>query len=371
MIVRNFQILCLTLGLLTIGVGAVAIASETPPEQPPADPVLHDRIMEAAVHGGRLWLRGPDSLVSFKVNGGDRKVHFTADVESMAVGGGAVWVLRGSKDTPRSYSILRLTDGEFRPFASFQTQGKDPADGVRFRDRLDWIIGLVFTNGAIAVLTDTKMREWDIASVRMRERPLTMNNPFMGPLSQTSLAMTRDGAAIYIGYNRGEWGGELERIDLRTGKATTIRSTLRDVYVSNITGLVADPERANCMIASMGESHLGLTSGGVIRACGDKPDRILRSSISLRIFDDTPREVEEPIFALTAARNGCWAAGIGHVFHYVAGKWQTLPMPELANENGIWMSRSIPGLLILSTDLNRAHAVSANTPLIVSIEPAP
>lgn len=110
--------------------------------------------------------------------------------------------------------------------------------------------------------------------------------PEGGRWSRTSLAATIPGFAtaahdgedtVYVGYNLGEWGGGLRRIDLATGAIQFVSATAAGhrLQSASIIALAPDHGRPGCIIVVEGLQHLGLRRGSVSRLCGDQVEELL------------------------------------------------------------------------------------------------
>ena len=192
---------------------------------------------------------------------------------------------------------------------------------------------------------------WRRASISESE-PLS---PFRFGVPAT--AMSSDGRDLYLGYNRGEWGGELARLDLTTGRK--IR-----VVDGNITALIPDPGHAGCVIASEGVVHMIMAQGSVARVCRTGSEAIYSRALT-KEESEFPNN-KEPIWALAPdTKGGFWAAGFS-LHHFLAdGQREDRPGPAYSDQQGVMISRVISGLTLVLTDSNRRFQVSGNTPLII------
>jgi hypothetical protein len=91
-------------------------------------------------------------------------------------------------------------------------------------------------------------------------------------------AAAHDGeGSVYVGYNLGEWGGGLRRIDLATGAIQFVTATAagQRLQSASIIALGPDHGRPGCIIVVEGLQHLSLRRGSVSRLCGDQVEELL------------------------------------------------------------------------------------------------
>ena len=83
--------------------------------------------------------------------------------------------------------------------------------------------------------------------------------------------------ALYVGYNLGEWGGGLRRIELSTGaiQFVSAASAGQPLQTSSIIAVARDPGRPGCIIVVEGLQHLGLRRGSVSRLCDDIVEEVI------------------------------------------------------------------------------------------------
>ena len=128
------------------------------------------------------------------------------------------------------------------------------------------------------------------------------------------------------------------------------------------------------MLASVGLSHMMMQTGRASRVCGAQVEVL---------FEPKPPpppaapEGQVWVFWPTGDRPMDWRAPIqvelgstpGRL-HRVTGS-QTAPvnLPKLTRFGGFYLSRDLPGMIVLATDVNWAVSTSGYTPLLVPITP--
>lgn len=364
------RVLPVWLALLALH-GSTALA-QPEQQQPPSDPLLHDRIAEGLYFDDRLWLRGAQidpqpsgvgALVSLQLSEPARTAHFENGVVDIDAADGQLWVLREVAPSSRRFDILVWSGGAFEQVG-------------RFEDPRDYPIALIARAKQIVIpmsasvrILDKASRNWSVVKLR--------GTPTLG--IDMSVAMVRDDGALYLGANRGEFGGALERIDLTTGAITKLerRDNARlcagplNSDCDPVTAVIADPDRPECVLASIGLAHLGYLKGRVVRVCGDTISVAFEKKV-VRGTDTVGRPIEmtDPIFDLAPAPHGYWAIGGTNIYRIENGAVSEHPLPKTEAVQGTQLSRELPGTIVVATDINWAASVSGYTPLIVSTEAA-
>ena len=131
-----------------------------------------------------------------------------------------------------------------------------------------------------------------------------------------------------------------------------------------VTAVIPDPTDGRCVIASIGLRHIVLELGRVLRVCGT----------SVSVISELPCARQPPnghcslgIFGLARDSTGFWTVSGGALYHFRGDTIdQHESIPKLQHRAGIAYSEAIPGLLIVSTDINWRKSVSGPTPLIGS-----
>jgi hypothetical protein len=336
-------------------------AQTEPPKN--ADPILGDRIVHALNFGGRLWLQGNGSLVSFRISGGDRKVAFSGGVVDVRVEGGELWVVRTAQGQASRYVVSISKGGAFADTAAL-TAKKDDEPFAVARDAGDPV---VVTHDALFRYHDAR---WKPFPLKGQGRRVFFGN--------ASVAEPQLGGDLYLGFNRGEWGGGLSRINLATGAVSEVgpcdpeapQGCKLALAAATITDVIADPVRKDCVLAAEGLLHMGMSLGKVARVCGQRVELVFERPYQEPLPNGGGFDAEtEAVFGIGAARDGSvWAATWKGVYRINGATVRAFPLPRMSQENGVFLSRAIPGVLLVRTDLNWAHSVSGYTTLLVPTE---
>jgi hypothetical protein len=342
-----------------------------PPQRPPGgDRVLGERIAKGIAFDGRLWVRGTmrnrgdasGGLVSFGITDSSRKVHFEGGVVDIAKSDHDLWILR-QRDEDGRFVVAAWRGGHFQDLTEFE---RSPDDAP---------LALMSSASSPTVLSGMTVRylandeTWHVVQLKGKLRSGVA----------VSAASPQEGESIYIGFDVGEWGGGLQRVDLKTGAVSDIeRRDTKDLCAGPlnqacdpITGVIPDPQNKACVLASVGLVHLFHSNGRILRVCGT--DVALVSEIL--IPDDKGigskwRQTEAFYGLAPSAEGGFWAITYRALYRFDATgkKEKEYTLPKLESVSGLHLSRALPDVIVLQTDLNWAVSTSGYTPLVVPLE---
>ena len=343
---------------------------------PEGDPVLGYRIAEGVVFDDKLWLRGgsgiyPEStggLVSFQLSDWSRAVAFKSDVIDIERSSDALWVLHRLPGSRYAHTITQFKNGAPQEIAKFSGS------------RIDQPIALLINDDSPIIVSQSSVRTWRpttrtwrVTNVRGRLQSAT------GFAVNSSVGMPTSGRTIYVGYDAGEWGGGMQSVDLETGALSRIEKrdpSKRYFYggplegaLDPVTGIVPDPTRQDCILASIGLFHLGTSSGRIVRVCGTEVEVAFEN---LEEFEYPAGKfvVSEAFYGIAPASGATyWAVGITGLYRFTNGAStpEKIELPRLVPMDQIYLSRDIPGAIILRTNINWAVSTSGYTPLVVSL----
>lgn len=360
------------LALLIVWVPVVGGSAQPRPQpQPKSDPVLGERIAEGVVLDGRLWLRGTlgknslgdrsGGLVSFGTADQSRQVHFEKGVIALGKDGHDLWVLRQSSSNQRRFIVSVWRNRSFEDVGDFKSSDRDVP------------LALLNNSGIITVLTEETIRVFSTGRG-------WSSVPLKGKLRlgvQMAIASPAGGGSAYLGINKGEWGGGLQKVDLQTGEITNIERRdgkgLCDGPLNSdcdpVTGVIPDPQTKECVLASIGLVHLFTSKGRILRVCGEKVTVISEKAVITEKGDN--QKMTEAFFGLApAADRGYWAITWRALYRFDADGNQKgdYPLPKLRPVSGIYLSNELPGAVVVRTDVNWSVSTSGYTPLVIPLE---
>jgi hypothetical protein len=333
--------------------------------------VLGERIADGTILDGRLWLRGTlgknslgdrsGGLVSFGMVDQSRRVHFKKGVIALIKDGSDLWVLRHSSSHKGTFIASVWRNDSFEDVGEFKSSEKDTP------------LALLKNDSALTVLTDETIRVfspghgWNSMPLKGKLRPGV----------QMAIASPMVGGSAYIGINRGEWGGGLQRVDLRTGDVTNIERDDGNGQCDGplnsdcdpVTGVIPDPQMKECVLASVGLVHLFMSEGRILRVCGEKVTVVSEKPVSSNNVDE--RKMTEAFFGLApAVDGGYWAITWRSLYRFDASGNEKgdYPLPKLQSVRGIYLSHELPGAVVVRTDVNWSVSTSGYTPLVIPLE---
>lgn len=320
---------------------------------------------EIAVIGDVLWMRTYGGRIGRVPLKGGEPLFFISDAVDMQPSGEDMLVLRKSDPGP-IYEIDALRGTILSPVTELKLGADDEPRAM------------AAGGGQVAVLTWRGLYRGPVGG------PLTFvevapDESEMG-FGTVSAALTADGATLYIGVTRGEWGGTFRRIDLQSGKAQTLAGRkgrfcpwdpqqldgCGGVLAGAVNALLPDPGRADCVIAAGGSSHMGIVHGELTRVCPNGYETLFSRRVT-----DSPWKSKtdtEPFFALSPATGGgWWAASDRSLVRFDArGRAKRQAMPDIRPFGRLFAGK-VPGLLVVATDAQRRSAVMPGSPLIAAV----
>lgn len=235
---------------------------------------------------------------------------------------------------------------------------------TRPRSRLcnifSWKQEMIVLTAASIMRYSSEKKEWK--QVKLSER-------FMN--AHSSSAVITSSGIIYLGYNHGEFGGNMERICVETGSITNLKwatelgsevklvNLFGDIRESQplyyqdlstpVTGIIVDPSDPDKIIYSLGMQHMGFEHGGIFK---------LHHTEKELIFGETA------VYDLRSNGKSFFAATSISLLEYGNGKQRSIDLGIFRNFGGVWISTPAPGVAVVLTDMNRAVSLCGLTPLL-------
>lgn len=302
-------------------------------------------------------------LVSFGISDNSRTVHFNAGLLDIAKSDHDLWILRKAAED-RRFVVAVWRGNRFEDLSEFQLSAQDaPLALLRSADS-----PAVLSVQAVHYLASDKT--WHVVQLKGKIRSGV----------EVSVASPQEDDSIYVGINVGEWGGGLQRVDLRTGAVTEIErrdtKNLCDGPLNRecdpVTGVIPDPQNRECVLASVGLVHLGHSNGRILRVCDSRVT--LLSEILIpgdKNKSSTKWGCTEAFYGLAPSPDGgFWGITYRalYLFDATGNRKQEYTLPKLESVSGIHLSKVLPGVIVLQTDVNWAVSTSGYTPLVVPLE---
>ncbi len=327
------------------------------------DADLGHALVEGVADVDNIWLRGSSGkVVRFARSTGDRKI-IAENVVDLLRDDDHLWALarRGATD---NYYIVDLFDpdsaaaigSEQRPGDPYLHPGED-AEGQ--------VLGLVTWPGLERPVIVSQRRIVPLASGGARQRLAAS----LGPHGHLSAA---NGRSLYVGYDRGEWGGGLRRVDLQSGAISFVTGEVEkpcegvlDPACAPIVGLFPDRQSPGCLIVGSGISHLGSSRGNVYRVC-DSAVEVIFSTPTPAVGDRWMMGPQPwPLDGLFEVSNGWVGTSRDRYFRSYGTRVEERPMPKFRDWAGLQISDEADGVLFLVSAC--CWGASGNPPLYRAI----
>ncbi len=332
--------------------------------------MLGRRIAKGIVSDGRLWLRGTEvsrkggagGLVSLSLADDSRKVHFQRGVLDIEKSSHDLWILRQPSPDVQEFIVAVWRNGAFEDLARFTSSDKD--EPIVLLNSAG--SPAVLSRGALRVLSE-EHHDWRVIELKGQLR--------WGV--QVSVASPKSGKGIYVGVNRGEWGGGLQQVDLQTGVVRNIERRDTKELCSGplnsdcdpVTGVISDPQNNDCVLATVGLVHLDISQGRILRVCGGRVTPISEKPATGGIGGKM--KMTEAFYGLAPAEDGgFWGLTWRALYRFAPGGTQEreYQLPKLKPVSGVYLSRDLPGVIVVLTDVNWAVSTSGYTPLLIPLE---
>ena len=342
--------------VLFVAIFAFAMLATAAKAQQWSDSDLGRVVVEGAADARHLWLRGEHGvLVRFDRQTGERTV-LGRGFADLLPDGGRLWTVSKAEGA-REIIISDLRAPE-RPPIRFYPDGEP--------------IGL-FTSGSDrpGLLTTSHVLRPEPG--RWRRWPLAAE---LQPYAH--VAVGADGR-LYVGYNRGEWGGGLRRVDPDVGSIVFVSETSDELCggqinpdCAPIVGVFPDPEQPACMIAGTSLAHMSSRRGQVLRICGDRITPVFADPLpptpgGLNLPNQT-----WPFDSLVPTHDGWIAVSQDRYARSLSGSVEMQPTPPLKDWSGLRISDERDGVLFVLAACcwGSGNPLTSHRLLAIPVEPA-
>jgi len=114
-----------------------------------------------------------------------------------------------------------------------------------------------------------------------------------------------------------------------------------------------------------------ISHGRILRVCGKDVSLVFQKANTVDGFNGGKWEEMEAFFGLVPATDGgFWAISSEALYRFFADatKKEEYSLPQLKPVSGIYVSRELPGVIVVRTDANWAVSLSGHTPLIIPLD---
>jgi hypothetical protein len=334
-----------------------AFGAELEPDRPGQE----SSITRAVFAGNRLWLLTDAGTLSSIEEGSPDSIdaELPEPVFDLWVQEGAPAILTGRRGGGGDWTLRLWAEGEWKTQAHIRTRG-------------DSLIGAAAYGGSTTLLTRHRLIE--VSDHRQREVPVAWSNEWrLGGIA--SILVTR--RSVLVGINNGEWGGELKRVDRRTGAVSSIDSRLSGERCGQapspecdpVNAIVEEPGKRDCAVLAVGLVHM-MTQGGIFEVCGNAVRALYTRPVR---WDSAGKAVPSsdaystlPFFGASAVGQDLWAVGLDGIYKVGAGgAAMVTPLPAFQRIGGVSVSFALPGVVLVLTDVNQRRSLSGSVPLMV------
>jgi hypothetical protein len=284
----------------------------------------------------------------------------------------AEWVLR-----------RRDGDGAWKTTARVPTQGDDLVAAASTGAGT-----MVLTRGRVIAGTPISEASRDLIVHRGLVIALAENKQTAAPLSQflyaKPVAATHaTPTAVFVGFDKGEWGGGLQRIDRQTGAVVSIEQKdwgqpcygPLDSACDPVNGIATAPWDPGCVVATIGLLH-GMGRGRIVEVCdgvvrrlyvkaSSRYGRVGKKAPAAGSSDPDPNP-SVAFFGLVRTGDVLWAAGDDGLYQIRADRTvHAMPLPAFTRVGDISVSFDLPELILVLTNIEKSRIGAGAVPLLV------
>lgn len=293
------------------------------------DPDLGQAMIEGVATAQFLWLRGSSrKVVRFDRRTGERSVAADGVIDILA-DGPHLWALTAVNENE---AILKDIRGPGAPDRRLYHEGTP--------------LALFPAGTGPGVLTDTTIllpaaEDWSRRRMAARLDIGAHVSPLIGD-------------ALFVGYDKGEWGGGLRRIDVSAGTVSIVREISDELCggrlnpeCSPVVGVVADPDHERCVLAGASLAHLSGRYGEILRVCGEDITSVFADPLPVDRGGFALPGQTWPFDSLVPVHDGWIAVGQDRFARSRGGAVATADVPPLRPWAGLHVSDALDGVIFV------------------------
>jgi hypothetical protein len=307
-------------------------------------------ISNAVFANSQLWLLTDAGVISSITEGSDSQIDIPIPEPAFAlwVQDGEPALVTGERRDGKYWTLRKWNHGAWTESIKVATNG-------------DEFLGIGASDGAVTLLTSRRMI--DIAG--SNKRSVALNWPRKQTGGITSVLVTRDN--LLVGFNLGEWGGGLRRIDRKTGIVSIVeRKASGDLCSGTLTsdcdpvnGIAVEPWNENCAVIAIGLVHM-MAHGSIAEVCGSRVKRLYVKPYPDEVYSTVP------FFGVRATGGDLWAISTDGIYQIGAdGVAKISALPAFRQIGNVSVSFELPHLVLVLTNVNQRRAVSGSVPMMV------
>jgi hypothetical protein len=296
-------------------------------------------IWRAAFAGDTLYLLSQDGSLSTIVLGRQERLDagFPNPVFDLWAQSGVPYVISCDSKTCANWTLNRQSGGSWTTAATIETEG-------------DEYVAAAHNGSRVAIITSRRVIEF------IDDKAIA--NTLSAPLRKwraTSAHLMGD--YVLVGYYGGEWGGGLERVELRTGTVRQIESKVAgdtcegplNTECDPVNGIAEEPWNPECAAVAVGLIHF-VPHGRIVEVCGDRLKRLFFKPTS-RNRSGTDTFETEAFFGLVSRGNSLLAAGTQGIYKIGSnGETTFIRYPKLHAVGGVYVSFDVSDVALVASD---------------------
>ncbi len=321
------------------------------------------RFTRAFMVHGILWLLSDSGGVSSVPLDGDARtpVALPGPALDLCVSHGAPVAIIGKRTDDWTWRVVSWTGQGWAPKAELRTYG-------------DRLLGLACDEDHLSVLTSRRIFELGKGQSQVVRLSGDFRTDGIAGFGARS-TIYGVGGQIFVGFNAGEWGGGMSRIDRKSGEVHDLGRTADGQFIGEpITDFATEPWKPDCVAVAAGLVHFE-PSGAIFEVCGDHVRLLYARAFSgdqsaatnLNASGDAKESYPSvAFFGVESSGDRLWAAGIDGLYRFGAGGAEkVIPWPKFKVIAGVCVSFDVAGFVLVLTNANQRFSISGSTPLLV------
>jgi hypothetical protein len=317
------------------------------------------RIKRAVYAEGKLWLLTEKGQLSTIREGENRRFDERSPLPSLDICVQNGHPVEAACETAEcdTWSIRRHLD------AGWSLVDYVKSEGEKF-------VALECESESVGILTSRSF----IQSIESRQTSISLTDQFSPYVSSMQLLVIA--SELFVGLDRGEWGGGLRQISLHSGPVVTVGRRASDEICSGplntncdpVTGIAVEPWKPQCAVIAIGLMHL-MAHGRLDEVCGDTvrslysrlPEGEWATAERRKIIDSIP------FYGLVNAQNALWTVGLDGIYRIEeTGVTRIASLPKYESVDGVKVNFDFPDLVLLLETISSPRPEDGAVPMIVA-----
>jgi hypothetical protein len=310
-------------------------------------------ISRAVYFDSKLWLLTDAGTVSNIAEGSNSQlaVPLPEPAAEMGIYDGELMVLTEARHDGKSWTLRKWSHASWAVVATIP------------RDQDD-IVGIGSSGKTIVLLTTRRMIDLGSGD----QKGIALKWPKERTAGITSVLVKAD--SVLVGFNAGEWGGGLRRIDRKTGEISTFGRKAENEPCAGalnsecdpVNGIALEPWNEGCEVVAIGLIHM-MAHGSIVEVCGSAIRTIYSKPYSKLYREDHYSTV--PFFGIVAASQRLLAIGSDGLYDIRPEGAVVSALPAFQRIGSVSVSFALPHVVLVVTGINQRHSVSGSVPMLV------